>query len=133
MLVEHALSHVIAVRAALQLHARLDADFFREGTVDRGLRSLVAFPDPVVHLDARSFPGGALRLKLLVQLVGVPERVGDFHVAFHNLGVPDLMKVGRIIFTFRMACCSSMARVTHPSAPQYSRSSLLCFPRGISM
>src|SRR6267143_1261101 len=133
MFVEHALSHMIAVGAAFQFHAWFDADFFREGIVDRGLRSLVALPGPVVHVDARSFPGGALRMKPLVQLIGVPERIGDFHVAFHDLRVPDLMKVGRVIFTFRMARCSSIARVTHPSGLQYPSSSRLCFPRGISM
>src|SRR6266699_1383540 len=149
-LLEHSPSHVIVFGAALQFHVRFDADFFREAIVDGGFRSLVALPGPVVHMDAGSFPGGALRAKLFVQFVGVSKRVGDFHVAFHNLRVPDLMKVGRIILTFRMeriekrfresadlsfrmARCSSMARVTHPSVPQYPSSSPLYFPRGISM
>src|SRR6266581_3951110 len=101
-LLEHSPSHVIVFGAALQFHVRFDADFFREAIVDGGFRSLVALPGPVVHMDAGSFPGGALRAKLFVQFVGVSKRVGDFHVAFHNLRVPDLMKVGRIILTFRM-------------------------------
>src|ERR1700687_791676 len=98
MLLEHPLSHVIVFSAAFQFHVRFLADFCREGVVSTGLASLVAPPGPGVHVDARSLPGGALRAKLLVQFVRVPERVGNFHVAFHNLRVPDLMKIGRIIF-----------------------------------
>src|SRR6267143_2892989 len=115
MLVEHSLSHVIVVGAAFQFHARLDADFFRKGIVDRGLRSLVALPGPVVYVDARSFPSSTLRMKLLVQVVGVPERIGDFHIAFDNLGVPDLMQVGRIIFTLRMESVGArfVAKIFH--------------------
>src|SRR5260370_359766 len=30
------------------------------------------------------------------------ERVGNFHVAFHNFRVPDLMKIGRVIFALWM-------------------------------
>src|SRR6266852_4957117 len=44
MLLEHTLSHVIVLGAALQYHVRLDADFFREAVVDRCLRPLMALP-----------------------------------------------------------------------------------------
>src|SRR5437764_15290441 len=39
---EHPLSHVIVFGAALQFDVRFDGNFFREGIVDRRLRSLVA-------------------------------------------------------------------------------------------
>src|SRR6266849_6199789 len=67
MLLEHALPHVIVFGAVLQYHFRLDADFFRKGVVNRGLRPLMALPGPVVHMDASSFPGDSLRVKLFVQ------------------------------------------------------------------
>src|SRR5260370_23737329 len=46
MLLEKSLSHVIVFGAALQFHVRFDGDFFLEGIVDGGLRSLVALPGP---------------------------------------------------------------------------------------
>ena len=57
-------------------------------------------------------------MKLLVQFVGVPERARDFHVAFHNLGVPDLVKIGRIIFTLRMESVGErlVAKIFHRHA-----------------
>src|SRR6266852_1765789 len=115
MLLEHPLSHVIVFSAAFQFHVRFYADFFREDVVNSGLRSLVALPGPGVHMDARSFPRGALRAKLLVQFVRVPERVGNFHVAFHNLRVPDLMKIGRIISALWMERVEErfMAKIFH--------------------
>src|SRR5260370_38298821 len=117
MLLEHSLSHVIVFSAAFQFHVRLDADFFWEGVVNSGFRSLVALPGPHVHMDTRSFPGGALGAKLLVQFVGIPERVGNFHVAFHNLRVPDLMKIGRKIFTLRREW--SEERILWNNFPRY--------------
>src|SRR2546426_7443257 len=59
-------------------------------------------PGPVVHADPGSLPRGTFDSELFIQFVGVAVGVGDFHVAFHDLGVPDLMKIGRKILAFRV-------------------------------
>src|SRR6266481_3411320 len=143
---EHAFSHAVVLSAALQFQVRFDPDFFRESAVDLCLRPLVAFPCPALYLDVRCLPVGTLLAKFFVQLVGVTPGVGDFHVAFHDFRVPDLMKIGGIFIpirmngigkwikyriasarfrgsadlSFKMARCCSIARVTQPSLPQYS-------------
>src|SRR5258708_40057531 len=66
MLLEHALSHVIVIGAALQFHVWFDADFFRERIVYGGLGSVRGFPRPLVDVDACSFPSDALCVELLV-------------------------------------------------------------------
>jgi hypothetical protein len=93
MLLEHAFSHVVILGAALQFQVGFDRDSFREGIVDRGLRSFVALPGPVVYVDARDFPCGAFGVELLVQFVGIAGRVGDFHIPFDDFRIPDLMKI----------------------------------------
>src|SRR5229473_2244737 len=93
MFLEHALSHLIVFSATLQFHVRLDRDFFRQGIVDRSLRSIVALPGPVVYVDACGFPCSAFGMKLLVEFIGVPERVGYLNVESDDLRTREQMKV----------------------------------------
>src|SRR5258708_32602659 len=78
MLLEHALSHVIVIGAALQFHVWFDADFFRERIVYGGLGSVVAFPSPIVGVGACCFPSDALCVGLLVPPGGRTVRIWDF-------------------------------------------------------
>jgi len=41
-------------------------------------------------------------VKFFVEFVGVTMGIGDFHVAFDNFRIPELMKVGRIVLALRM-------------------------------
>jgi hypothetical protein len=159
--VRHAFADVLGVGAGMHGGGSFDGNRWEERAVNDGFGETVAFPGPVVDVNAGVLPLGKTRRENFGKEVGGFGCVGASGVAFKDGGVPKGVKIwhervvhfmgtaaeiadwnaiaalvvvsGGVEWHVQMVNCSAMALVTQPSAPQYGSIAPRGAPRGMLM
>ena len=120
MKLQKARGDMIVIAAPLHRHRFFYGHRNRQFGVNHRVGHLVAFPSPVIHLDALFLPATCVRAELVVERRGpLLHSFHSFHV-LNNSGIPDAMKIGRVGFGLRVSLHRRVAKEIdgHAVAPQ---------------